>query len=63
MRDKKIGKTYRNKPILQFDLNGNFIKEWESIKKAKDWLGKGDIHSCCIGKQKTAGGFVWKYKK
>jgi hypothetical protein len=50
-------------PILQYDLEGNFIKEWESIKKAKEWLGKGDIRSCCRGKQNTAGNFIWKYKK
>lgn len=22
----------------------------------------GDIQACCSGKQKTAGGFIWKYK-
>lgn len=48
-------------PVLQFDLNSNFIKEWDSITCAKKMIG-GDIASCVIGKQKTAGGFIWKYK-
>ena len=24
---------------------------------------KGNIGSCCKGKRKSAGGFIWKYKK
>jgi len=47
--------------IIQYDLEGNFIKEWNSITLAKLEF-KGDIQACCIGKQKTAGGFIWKYK-
>lgn len=53
------------KPINQYDLNGNFIKEWESAKKAVINL-KGkytcSITDCCIGRQKTAYGYIWKYK-
>jgi len=48
-----------SKPILQYDLEGNFIKEWESITEAKQWLGSGDIQSCVNGKQKQAGGYQW----
>jgi len=50
------------KPILQFNLEGNLIKEWSSITEAKKALGKGDIQSCVLGKQKTAGGYVWRHK-
>ena len=50
------------KPILQYDLNGNFIKEWPSAtdvgKEAND-----NICKCLKGKTKTAYGFVWKYKE
>lgn len=60
----KIGKpSNASKLILQFDLQGNFIKEWSSISEAKKWLGKGDIQGCVLNKQKTAGGFIWKFKK
>lgn len=50
--------------ILQYDLDGNFIKEWSSNKEANKTLniGAGDISSCCTGNQSTAGGYIWKYK-
>jgi hypothetical protein len=48
------------KPIIQLDLEGNFIKQWNSIKSALEHY-KGDIQACCAGKQKTSVGFIWKY--
>jgi group I intron endonuclease len=56
------GKIRNNKHILQYDIKGNFIKEWISRTEAKKWLGSGDIAGCLSGKQKQAGGFIWKYK-
>lgn len=54
-------------PILQFDLQGNFIKEWATSKQAAIGINKpnGDsnIRSCCRGKIKTAYGFIWKRKE
>ena len=57
-------KNINNKPILQYDLKGNFIKEWPSGREAYRQLGihYGSINVCCQNKTKTAGGFVWKYK-
>ena len=54
-----------NVKILQYNLKGNFIKEWKSNKEASEELniGAGDISSCCTNNQKTAGGFIWRYKK
>ena len=62
-RNKNISIS-RQKPILQYDLNGNFIQEWPSGKIASEQLNidKGNITSCCKGKQKTAYKFIWKYK-
>ena len=55
-----------SKPILQYNLEGNFIKEWSSIKDANLSLGKGKdssaIGECCKGKKQTAYKFKWKYK-
>lgn len=50
------------KKVLQFDLNGEFIKRWNSVPEAKKWLGKGDIVGCLYGKQHQAGGYIWKYE-
>jgi hypothetical protein len=49
------------KPILQFDKQGNFIKEWSSIKEALENVG-GDIHGCLNGRIKYSSKSIWKYK-
>ena len=53
----------RRKPILQFDLEGNLIKEWEYIMQV-DISGfiHQHVNSCCKGKRKTHKGYKWKYK-
>lgn len=51
-------------PILQFDLQGNFIQEWSSIRQAGFNLvgNQGEpIRKCLKGLQKTAYGYKWKY--
>jgi hypothetical protein len=55
----------RMKVIEQFTKEGEFIRDWPSLKEAKYSLGLngGDISNCIKGRQKTAGGFIWKYKQ
>lgn len=50
------------KAVLQYDLEGNFIKEWSSIWQVEEELNisANNIRACCCG-QKSAGGFQWKY--
>lgn len=50
-----------SKSILQYDLKGNFIKEWTSIAKAKS-EGFGGVDMCVLGVTKTAGNYIWRYK-
>lgn len=52
------------KPIIQFDLDGNFIKEHTSATQAGKELGKNgnNIADCASGKYKTTYGFIWEYK-
>lgn len=52
-----------SKPILQYDLDGNFIKEWNSTKEAYSIIEKGDITACLVGRTNKAGGYKWKYKE
>jgi hypothetical protein len=52
-----------SKPILQYDFDGRFIKEYPSIMEARRENPKGDIDSCVQGKQKQAGGYQWFYKE
>lgn len=53
-----------SKPIIQYDLEGNFIKEWESKAKAGKELkiNPVNISNNTSGVSKSAGGFVWKNK-
>ena len=61
-RNKRVNK---GKKIKQFDLEGNFIKEWESIKQAGEYLNicKVGIARCCRKEQKTAGNYKWEFKE
>jgi hypothetical protein len=53
------------KPILQFDKNNISINEFSSIREAAKYLNVSEaaISHCCRNKQKTAFGYVWKYKE
>lgn len=55
----------KRKPILQFDLNGEFIKEYISVTDARKKLKLNHSHmsECALGKLKTSNGYIWKYKK
>lgn len=59
-------KKFNSKPILQYDLQGNFIKEFISQIEASKEL---NINSCAInnclrkGFNSTCGGYKWKYKE
>lgn len=50
--------------IIEYSLEGKFTKKWESIRQAAQSKGLPDkaVYMCCIGKNKTAGGSVWRYK-
>lgn len=61
-------KNHPNKiiPICQFDLKGNFIKEWSSLTLASQEysLPVTSITRCCKHKfgVKQCGGYKWEYK-
>lgn len=55
----------KRKPVLQYSLTGEFMKEWVSTSTAARETGVnvGNISLCCRGKYKQAGGYRWEYKK
>ena len=65
----KFKKVYnsenRYKPVYQYDLSGNFIKEYKSAKEAaKELNGSASfITSVANGSKKSAYGYIWKYIK
>lgn len=62
---KKMSESRGVNGILQFSKEGEFIAEYPSLHEASRITGcnKGNICSCCKGKLKSAGGFIWKYKE
>lgn len=57
----------KKKAVIQYDLNGNFVKRWETIKdfliENNMNLKSSGITTCCKGRQRTAYGYIWKYDK
>lgn len=51
------------KAVCQFDKNMNYINIYNSITEAATVVGcqNTGISACLCGKQKTAGGYIWKY--
>lgn len=51
-------------PILQYDLNGNLLKEWNSLKEAAEYYNSisGSINNCLKGLSCSAIGYFWRYK-
>lgn len=52
--------------IKQYDLDGTFIRSWDSIEDAAIWLDdkrkcQGNISNCCAGKKHRAYGYIWRY--
>ena len=53
-----------SKPIVQYDKSMNIITEYESLSEAarQTNINTQNISSVCLGKNKSAGGYIWKYK-
>ena len=60
-------KAQHKKAVIQYDMEGKFIREYESLAEAsRDAVKKRDIKTivnCCEGKFKQAYGYIWKYKE
>ena len=53
----------KSKPVLQYTLDGEFVREWPStMEAARNGFNQGNIWMCCQGKLKTYKGYIWKYK-
>lgn len=54
----------KSKTIIQYDLDGNLIKEWVNANKAALELNISykAINNCANNKTKTSQGFIWKFK-
>lgn len=68
--DRKYNMTYGNrlnkvkKPVIQYTLDGEFVREWESAKQAEieGGFNQGSICQCCRGNIKYHKDCIWRYK-
>lgn len=59
----KLDNNHCGKTVYQFDKKGNLIRKWKSAAEAERHLGfhAENISACCLGKQKTSNGYIWKF--
>ena len=65
-RNERIAKAMTNgklsKKVLQFTLDGEFVREWESTNECgRNGFNQGAVAACCRGKEKTHKGFCFMY--
>lgn len=55
---------WEKKPVLQFDLQGNFIKEWSYAKEIeKSGIAKSNlVKQCCRNQLCQTSNYVWRFK-
>lgn len=54
---------YWDRPVYQYDLDGNFIQGYKSGADARRKTRILAINLCCNGGVKSAGGYIWSYEK
>ena len=64
---KKNNKLTHQKAVIQYNLNGEFIKEWDCMTDAAQEMNnkksaRSGIGNCCAGRLKSAYNFIWKFK-
>lgn len=72
--EKLVSNSYNNrniidgvvrKPVIKYDLDGNYVQEYNSIEdavKLNKKANRSSLSGCCTGRFKTSGGFIWRYK-
>lgn len=53
-------KRSSSRVIYQYDLNGNLLKKFKTLKDAGKSIGVAaqSIQACCNGKSKQSGGYI-----
>ena len=67
-RNKRLSETQINDPnkskaVQMLDRQGNLLATFPSTHEAERATGiyHGHISKCCLGKYKSAGGYIWRY--
>ena len=61
--NKILNKFQKAKPILQYDLEGNFIANYPSARQAgfDIEIDTSDITKCARGILPSSAGYIWRY--
>lgn len=64
-KNKMSLNSHNKRKISQFNTDGSFVTEWESISEVVKKLNycSSSISNCCRGKIKTSYGFIWRYEE
>lgn len=64
-KDNSSINTLNTVSILQYDIEGTFLREFNTIKEASELTGtrQSSIAYCLKNKHKQANNFIWKYKE
>lgn len=60
-KNSEAHKGRKAKKVNQYDKEGNFVHQWDSMGDIKRAGFKANICYCCQGKIPYANGFIWKY--
>lgn len=62
-RAKLQTNRHGSKKVLQFTMNGEFVREFPSTMEVVRVYGfrQSHINECCLGKAKSSYGYIWKY--
>ena len=66
-RNERAAKAMTNgklsKKVLQFTLDGEFVREWPSTMECeRNGFNFGNVAACCRGEKPQYKGFRWEYK-
>lgn len=61
---KYCANRHQMKPVVQYDLHMNIVREYQSIKEASETTGinYNGISKCCRGEICKSHGFIWHFK-
>lgn len=57
-------RRYKNKPVVQFTLHGEFVRRYEITTDTKEFgFQPSHVQDCARGVRKTHKGYMWKYEE
>ena len=55
--------NYNPTPVLQYDLQGDFVKEWKDLISLREaGFDSKYISKACRGKSNSSFGYKWRFK-